>query len=63
MLARAAEAAGERLILSSDAGQPDSPPPPEALLLLIDTLAGEGLDRGWLEAAASTTPSALFTPN
>jgi hypothetical protein len=63
MLARAAEAAGERLILSSDAGQPDSPPPPEALQLLIDTLAGEGLDRRWLEAAASTTPTAMFTPN
>jgi hypothetical protein len=62
MLARAAEAAGHRLILSSDAGQPDSPPPPEALLLLIDTLASEGLDRSWLVAAASTTPAGLFTP-
>jgi hypothetical protein len=63
MLARAAEAAGDRLILSSDAGQPDSPPPPEALMLLIDTLAAEGLDRKWLEAAASITPESLFSPN
>ena len=62
MLARVAEAAGARLILSSDGGQPDSPSPPEALLLLIDTLVNEGLDRKWLEAAASITPTALFTP-
>lgn len=62
MLARVAEAAGDKLVLSSDAGQPDSPVPPEALLLLIDTLAAEGLDRAWLEAAASTVPTALFTP-
>ena len=62
MLARVAEAAGERLILSSDAGQPDSPLPPEALQLLIETLTAEGLDRSWLEAAASTTPTSLFTP-
>lgn len=61
MLAEVARAAGPRLILSSDAGQPDSPPPAEALLFLIDTLADEGLDRGWLEAAASTTPTALFS--
>lgn len=63
MLARVAEAAGERLLLSSDAGQPDSPMPPEAIDLLIDALAGEGLDRSWLRAAASTTPESLFTPN
>lgn len=62
MLARAAEAAGKRLILSSDAGQPNSPPPPEAMMLLIDALAAEGLDRKWLEAAASTTPTSLFAP-
>lgn len=61
-LARVAEAAGDRLILSSDAGQPDSPSPPEALSLLVDALAAEGLDRGWLEAAASTTPMSLFAP-
>ena len=62
MLAQVAKAAGSGLILSSDAGQPDSPSPPEALLLLIDALAAEGLDRKWLEAAASTTPTSLFTP-
>ncbi|MPY80101.1 MAG: hypothetical protein GEV04_16900 [Actinophytocola sp.] len=62
LLARVAEAAGERLVLSSDAGQPTSPLPAEALLRLIDTLAEEGLDRGWLEAAASDIPRQLFTP-
>jgi hypothetical protein len=62
MLARVAEAAGDNLILSSDAGQPDSPMPPEALMMLIDVLAAEGLDRSWLEAAASTTPTSLFAP-
>jgi hypothetical protein len=62
MLARVAEAAGDRLVLSSDAGQPDSPSPPEALMLLVETLAAEGLDRGRLEAAASTVPASLFAP-
>jgi hypothetical protein len=62
MLARVAEAAGERLILSSDAGQPDSPMPPEALHLLIETLAAEGLDPKRLETAASATPTNLFAP-
>lgn len=61
LLARVAEAAGQRLVLSSDAGQPDSPAPPEALQQLVDALAAQGLDRGWLEAAASTTPESLFT--
>lgn len=61
LLARVAEAAGDKLILSSDAGQPDSPMPPEALGMLIDVLAAEGLDRRRLEAAASTTPESLFT--
>jgi len=62
LLARVAEAAGEHLILSSDAGQPDSPSPPEALVMLVDVLTAEGLDRGWLTAAASSTPTALFAP-
>lgn len=61
-LARVAEAAGERLVLSSDTGQPESPMPPEALLMLIEALAGEGLDRGWLTTAAGETPHALFAP-
>lgn len=59
-LARVAAAAGDRLILSSDAGQLDSPNPPEALEMLIDALSDEGMDRNRLEAAASTTPTALF---
>ncbi|WP_020498595.1 DUF6282 family protein [Sciscionella marina] len=42
----------EHIVLSSDAGQPDSPPPPQALELLVDALAGEGLDRGALLACA-----------
>jgi len=62
MLARVAKAAGDRLVLSSDAGQPDSPMPAEALSMLIDVLVAEGLDRPWLESAASCTPTALFTP-
>ncbi len=51
----------ERLVLSSDAGQPDSPSPPEALALLVDALAATGLDRGALMAAASDTPARLVT--
>ncbi|MQA61125.1 MAG: hypothetical protein GEU86_06440 [Actinophytocola sp.] len=62
LLARVAEAAGDKLILSSDAGQPDSPMPPEALEMLIDVLAAEGLDRRVLAAAASSTPESLFRP-
>lgn len=60
MLAEVARAAGHRLVLSSDAGQPDSPPPPEALGRLIDSLTREGVDSGLLAAAASTTPAELF---
>lgn len=62
MLAEVARAAGPALVLSSDAGQPDSPPAPAALRLLVEALVGEGLDRAWLEAAASTTPQGLFAP-
>jgi hypothetical protein len=60
MLAEVARAAGPRLVLSSDAGQPDSPSPPEALQQLIDALAACGVDRGLLEAGASTSPAELF---
>ena len=60
LLAAVARAAGRRLVLTSDVGQPDSPPPPEALELLITTLAAQGLDRGLLRAAASSVPEALF---
>ncbi|MBX6769328.1 MAG: hypothetical protein IRY90_19620, partial [Actinomadura rubrobrunea] len=59
-LAAVARAAADRLVLSSDAGQPDSPPPPQALRRLVDELAGQGLDPGALEAAASTVPARLF---
>lgn len=62
MLAEVARAAGDRLVLSSDAGQPDSPSPPEALQLLVDSLAAEGVDRGLLVAAAGAIPHALFAP-
>ncbi|RFU85712.1 hypothetical protein DY218_15970 [Streptomyces triticagri] len=58
-LADVARAAGERLVLASDAGQPDSPEPPAALAQLIDALAGEGLDRGLLRAAAADVPRQL----
>jgi len=50
-----------QLVLSSDAGQPDSPSPPEALEQLIDALAGTGLDRSALAAAAAETPERLVT--
>ncbi|MGH2913381.1 MAG: DUF6282 family protein [Solirubrobacteraceae bacterium] len=52
----------DRIILSSDAGQPDSPSPPQALELLVDALAGQGLDRSALIACASDLPEALVTP-
>ena len=62
-LAAAVRAAGtERVVLSSDAGQPDSPPAPEALQLLVDALAGEGIDRKALESMASDIPRALVEP-
>lgn len=52
----------DRIILSSDAGQPTSPPPPEALHLLIDALTAQGLDRSALIACASDIPEGLVTP-
>lgn len=51
----------ERVVLASDAGQPDSPAPPEALWRLIDALTAEGLDRGALIACASEIPERLVT--
>lgn len=47
------------VVLSSDAGQPDSPAPPEALNRLIDELAAQGLDHSALQACASETPRKL----
>lgn len=58
-LAEIARAAGRRLVLSSDAGQPDTPEPPQALEQLITALTREGLDPGWLRAAAAATPREL----
>lgn len=61
-LAAVARAVGlSRIVLSSDAGQPDSPTPPEALQLLVDVLAREGLDRGALMACCSELPESLVT--
>jgi len=51
-----------RCVLSSDAGQPDSPPPPEALARLVDALAAAGLDRGALAAMVGDAPEGLVTP-
>ncbi|MEV6782424.1 DUF6282 family protein [Streptomyces sp. NPDC051098] len=61
-LAAVARAAGPRLVLASDAGQPDSPEPPSALAELIDVLAAEGLDPGRLRDAAAHTPQELVLP-
>lgn len=52
----------DRLILSSDAGQPNSPPPPQALQQLVDALAAQGLDRPALTASASDAPERLVSP-
>jgi hypothetical protein len=49
----------DNVVLSSDAGQPDSPAPPEALGMLIDALADQGLDRSALLACASDIPRKL----
>lgn len=49
-------------VLSSDAGAVGSPSGPEALHLLVEALAGEGVDRGALEAMSGDLPEALVTP-
>ncbi|MDN5854894.1 MAG: DUF6282 family protein [Actinomycetia bacterium] len=56
------EVGTDSVLLSSDAGQVDSPPPPEALEWLVDVLSSHGLDRGALVAAASERPLALVRP-
>ena len=58
-LAQVAKAAGDKLVLASDAGQPNSPYPPQALQELVSALRMEGLDENWLADAASTVPRAL----
>jgi hypothetical protein len=52
----------ERCVLSSDAGQLNSPPAPEALDTLIDALSHERMDRAALEAAGSEIPQTLVSP-
>ncbi|MHA6670163.1 DUF6282 family protein [Homoserinimonas sp. A447] len=59
LLAEVAREAGSMLVLSSDAGQPDSPPPPEALGLLVEALAGAGCDKAALVEAAGSIPRSL----
>ncbi|HEY3775033.1 MAG TPA: DUF6282 family protein [Solirubrobacteraceae bacterium] len=62
-LARFARTVGlDRIILSSDAGQPESPSPPEALSALVDALVSEHLDPGAILACASELPDRLVTP-
>ncbi|WP_028281163.1 DUF6282 family protein [Arthrobacter sp. H5] len=59
LLAEVARAAGDKLILASDAGQPNSPQPPLALNELIEQLTRQGLDHSWLQASASDNPREL----
>ncbi|MGH3004516.1 MAG: DUF6282 family protein [Gaiellaceae bacterium] len=63
---RLAELAGrlgaERCVLSSDAGQPDSPEAPEALAFLVERLVACGLDSGAARAMASESPERLVAP-
>lgn len=58
-LAEVARAAGPMLVLSSDAGQPNSPPPPTALRLLVEALGDAGCDRPGMERAADSVPREL----
>ncbi len=61
MLAAAIRSAGAgNVVLSSDAGQPDSPRAPDALVQLVDALKGQGLDAKAVEAMTSEIPAALF---
>jgi len=52
----------ERCILSSDAGQPDSPAAPEALRGLVAALQAEGLDEETVTTMASRIPEELVAP-
>ena len=63
-LAAAIRSAGvSKVVLTSDAGQPDSPPAPDALLQLVDALKGQRLDGKALEVMASDIPAALVSPD
>lgn len=50
------------IVLSSDAGQVDSPPPPEALQHLSQALSDEGIPTSALEAMMSSQPEGLVAP-
>jgi hypothetical protein len=52
----------DRVVLSSDTGQPENPTPPDALVMLVDELAREGCDRHALVECASAIPERLVTP-
>ncbi|MEX1077942.1 MAG: DUF6282 family protein [Homoserinimonas sp.] len=59
-LAEVARAAGPMLVLSSDAGQPNSPPPPQALKVLVEALDDAGCDTAALVEAAGSVPRNLM---
>lgn len=52
----------ERCVLSSDAGQPNTPPAPAALAALVEALISAGLDRGGVRAMASEVAERLVVP-
>ena len=56
------EVGPERCILSSDAGQPDSPAPPKALRTLVAALTAEGLEGETVDAMTSRIPESLVAP-
>lgn len=60
LLAAVASAAGSRLILTSDVGQPNSPLPAEALEMLTGALSAAGADEQVLIAAQTVWPGDLF---
>ncbi|QVQ50176.1 hypothetical protein J4H86_14550 [Spiractinospora alimapuensis] len=59
LAAFAREVGLDRVVLTSDAGQVDSPSAPDALRLLVERLVAEGLDRGAVEACAAELPYRL----
>lgn len=61
-LAEVADAAGDLLVLSSDAGQVNSPSAPDALQTLIDDLVSSGCNPQKMLTAAAETPKNLFSP-
>lgn len=60
LLAQVAAVSGDRLILTSDVGQVDSPPPAQALERLTSALLEAGADHDQLIAAQTFTPANLF---